>query len=156
MTERRTAKRNSLSEILVNMQETADGLHDGNLTDNALKIFNLLSTSDRKTFLRKAIFLLKAHDESCRQDGHILVCIPDPDKEDLTIKSSEVESERKKIDDLNAGENLKLRTWLIKIFFLISIFGTIMVIFFGFIYGNPSESASDALSNLNKVFSILF
>lgn len=156
MVERRNVKRNSLSEILQNMQEAADGLHDGNLPDNTLKIFNLLSLNDRKTFLRKAVFLLKAHDASCREEGHIVVKIPDPDKADLTIKSTEVETERKTIDDLNSEENFRMRSWLIKVFFSISIAGFLTVVYFGIVYGSSSNTLSDSASNFNKIISILF
>ena len=62
-------QRLTITQILDLMQRNADEQYNGDLPNNALAIFNQLSTGDKKTYLRKSLLLLWEEQITLAQSG---------------------------------------------------------------------------------------
>lgn len=142
----------SISQILEFMQNTADEEYLGDLQNNMLAIFNQLSLGDKKTFLRKSLMLHWEQQIDLAKGGMQDVVV---DKE-LTIDRTSVDLERKSIKDLNYEEQIKLKSWFMKVTFLVGTALFIAIIAFTYYTGGADpENAKGVLGYLKDLFELL-
>lgn len=119
---RKELPRLTVSQVVDKMQHVADVDYKGDLQNNILPIFNEMPPGDKRTYLRKSLLLHWEKQIELANNGMQDVVI-DKDK-DTRIDPSSVAAERKQISDFNYHEQVKLKSWLIKAFFL----GSLMLI----------------------------
>lgn len=96
----------NIKKILDQMQDMADERHSGDLQGNVLSIFSQLPSADKKTFLRKSLML--------HWENFIAEETEDIEFSGVKINAEDVRLERENINELNAREQLKLKSWLTK------------------------------------------
>lgn len=140
--ERRVEKRASFSEINEAMQLEADKRYEGNLEDNALTIFNQLTTSEKRTFLRYAVLAIA----SIKKEIAF--------KERAEPPEPHVDSELKKLKEFETEEHQKFVNFLTRLFFTVLIVVFILFVAFAMLYGNE-EIISSIPKRLTEVLDIL-
>ena len=102
------------------MEDEADLSYQGNLEDNVLRIFNMLSTDDKKTFLRHGVRLIWEQRIELSKNTQ-----PDIVIDDITINPVAVASELESISAVDYREQQRLRSFLYMAFFTIGtvVFG---------------------------------
>lgn len=144
-------QRMTITQILDFMQNTADEQYQGDLQNNSLAIFNLLAPGDKKTFLRKSLMLQWEHQIDLAKGGLQDVIID----QELVIDRSSVNLERKSIESLNYAEQVKLKTWLWKVIFLIALLCFIGVVFLTYAMDGAEANHGEILKYLKDLFSLL-
>lgn len=143
----------TISQILTFMQTTADEEYRGDVQNHALAIFNRLSPGDKRTFLRKSLILHWERQIDLAKKGMQDVVI---DKE-LRIDRASVEAERQSIKDVNYEEQIRLRTWVMKLIMTVGLLGFIGTIAFSyFITGTPGSPATSLLKHISTVITFFF
>ena len=143
-------RRLTISQVLDLVQSLADEHYQGDVQTNILSIFNELNSDNKRTFLRKSMML---HWEQQIQ-------LANNDMGDVVLDTEtridrvSVDSERKQISDLNYSEQIKLKSWMIKVFFLLGL------VFFGFFilasYYIGQVDMKTILSHLTAVIEMIF
>ncbi len=162
--ERRTRRsRLTINQILEKMQGEADAEFNGNLPDNVLGIFNTLSTDDKRTFLRRSLDALWKEQINQAQEGLQEIVLqgevsPSGSSEaEVRINPVAVVAERESIDASSAVEQQKLRSWLLRLVFVIMVVMFFVILFFTFFYGeNDMKTLINALGNINTLLELIF
>lgn len=154
--ERRVAARPrpTISQIIENMEAEADLLYQGNLQDNALKIFNSMAVDDRRTFLRNAITVLWERRIELSLRGQVDIVIDDETRFDPYA----IQQEREKIAQQDYEDQMRLRSFILQVMFVASLIMFFSVLFFSYSYGSTSlsgEDISDFVKNTSKVMELL-
>lgn len=164
--ERRAARRPRLtiSQILESMQNEADSEYNGDLPNNALTIFNALSTDDKRTFLRKGLEALWERQIAYAQEGlqeivlagEVVASPGVPAKPEVRISPVEIRSERESIDGAAPEEQKKLRQWLMKLMLVGLFFMFIGIMIFTSFYGTyDAKTIFEAAGNINTLIELL-
>lgn len=148
---RGTKARATINQILEKMEEEADVNYQGNLPDNAVKIFALLPIDDRRTFLRHSLNLLWAKRIELAQKGLQDIVI----EESVRIDPTAVQVERKNLEEADIHEQMKLKTFVFKTFFILGILIFSGILTWSWFYGSSAGNTESLLKNLNKIVEIL-
>ena len=148
---RGTKARATINQILEKMEEEADVNYQGNLPDNAVKIFTLLPIDDRRTFLRHSLNLLWAKRIELAQKGLQDIVI----EESVRIDPTAVQVERKNLEEADIEEQMKLKTFVFKTFFILGILVFSGIMAWSWFYGSSAGNTESLLKNLNKIVEIL-
>jgi hypothetical protein len=148
---RGTKARSTINQILEKMEEEADVHYQGNLPDNAVKIFTWLPIDDRRTFLRHSLNLLWAKRIELAQKGLQDIII----EEKVRIDPTTVLAERKNLEAADIQEQMKLKTFVFKTFFILGILIFSGILTWSWFYGSSAGNTESLLKNLNKIVEIL-
>lgn len=149
---REPRSRLTITQVLDLMQKKADELYEGELQNQALEVFEALSEGDRKTFLRKSLLLHWENQIELAKVGMQDIVID----QDTCIDPVAVEKERKSIEEINVEEQLRLKTWMHKAFFVIGVVCFAIVIGISTIAGNDTgTSSTEMIKQLNAVIELL-
>lgn len=149
---REPRSRLTITQVLDLMQKKADELYEGELQNQALEVFEALSEGDRKTFLRKSLLLHWENQIELAKVGMQDIVID----QDTCIDPVAVEKERKSIEEINVEEQLRLKTWMHKAFFVIGVVCFAIVIGISTIAGNDTgTSSTEVIKQLNAVIELL-
>lgn len=149
---REPRSRLTITQVLDLMQKKADELYEGELQNQALEVFEALSEGDRKTFLRKSLLLHWENQIELAKVGMQDIVID----QDTCIDPVAVEKERKSIEEINVEEQLRLKTWMHKAFFVIGVVCFAIVIGISTIAGNDTgTSSTEMIKQLNVVIELL-
>lgn len=153
MTDRRKGAkpRMTITQILDFMQQVADDEYQGDLQNNSLAIFSQLSVGDRKTFLRKSLMLHWEHQIDLAKGGMQDVVID----QELVIDRHSVDQERQAIESLNYAEQVKLKTWLWKVIFVIAMLSFIAIVSITYFMGGEQIDTGEILEYLKDLFKLL-
>lgn len=141
----------TLTQILDQMQQVADSEYGGDLQNNALPVFTKLATNDKKTLLRKSLLLIWEHQVEMAKASMQDIVID----QETRIDQEAVVAERKKIEDVNAEEQIKLKTWFHKVVFIVGVLLFIAVVAGSLMVGGSGVSVTDMLKDLQKIFELL-
>lgn len=138
-------------QVMEKMQRLADEQHGGALRENVIEIFEQLHPVDRQTFLKKSLIL---HWESAIDRAkEALEDIP-VDRE-TSIDMGVVQHERKDLSAVDAEEQIKLKTWMNKAFFVtgvtVFVLASVFVFVFGNMGGDKTSTMMDILLNIIDV-----
>lgn len=138
-------------QVMEKMQRLADEQHGGALRENVIEIFEQLHPVDRQTFLKKSLIL---HWESAIDRAkEALEDIP-VDRE-TSIDMGVVQHERKDLSAVDAEEQIKLKTWMNKAFFVtgvtVFVLASVFVFVFGNMGGDKTSTMMDVLLNIIDV-----
>lgn len=145
--DRRNDRRASIKDILISLQREADNNYNGQLSDNALTIFNMLSVGEKRTFLRHAISMLYNDllERSMRNEVDDVDIDPD-----LKIDFSQVTKERADFGDIEKIEHLKFVNFFTRLLFVILLLLFIAFSYFVMTYGveNPGQAILEKLVDI--------
>ncbi len=148
---RGTKARATISQILEKMEEEADVHYQGDLPNNAVKIFTWLPIDERRTFLRHSLNLLWAKRIELAQKGLQDIII----EEKVRIDPNAVQVERKNLEEADIHEQMKLKTFVFKTFFILGILIFSGILTWSWFYGSSAGNTESLLKNLNKIVEIL-
>ena len=148
---RGTKARATISQILEKMEEEADVHYQGDLPNNVVKIFTWLPIEDRRTFLRHSLNLLWAKRIELAQKGLQDIII----EEKVRIDPNAVQVERKNLEEADIHEQMKLKTFVFKTFFILGILIFSGILTWSWFYGSSAGNTESLLKNLNKIVEIL-
>lgn len=146
-----TVPRLTITEILEKMQQMADASHQGDLQNNVLTVYNQLSLDDKRTFLRKSLMALWESQIDLATKGMQDVVVD----QNLRISPEAVETERKTIETVNYEEQVKLKTWMHQVAFVLGIGSFIAVIGITFVVGGNGASVSELTKTLGEITKLL-
>ena len=149
---RGTKARATISQILEKMEEEADVHYQGDLPNNVVKIFTWLPIEDRRTFLRHSLNLLWAKRIELAQKGLQDIIIIE---EKVRIDPTAVQVERKNLEEADIHEQMKLKTFVFKTFFILGILIFSGILTWSWFYGSSAGNTESLLKNLNKIVEIL-
>ena len=149
---RGTKARATISQILEKMEEEADVHYQGDLPNNVVKIFTWLPIDDRRTFLRHSLNLLWAKRIELAQKGLQDIIIIE---EKVRIDPTAVQVERKNLEEADIHEQMKLKTFVFKTFFILGILIFSGILTWSWFYGSSAGNTESLLKNLNKIVEIL-
>lgn len=140
-------------QVLDKMQRVADEQHGGALRENVMEIFESLHPIDRATFLKKSLILHWEHDINIAREVLEDVKI---DRE-ISIDLNEVQHERTDLKSLDQEEQIKLKTWMNKAFFIIGVMAFIVMMFLSTVMGSEKGSnLSKMVDALSSVIELVF
>ena len=142
----------TITQILDQMQRVADEEYGGDLQNNVLAIFTKLAAGDKKTLLRKGLLLIWEQQVELAKASMQDIVID----QETRIDQVAVVEERKKIEEVNAEEQIKLKTWIHKVGFVVSILLYVGIIGGTLAIGGTGVSVTDMIKDLQKVFELLF
>lgn len=150
--ERRVGSRASINQILDQMQVTADHEYAGDLNNNALAVFNDLSTNDKRTFLRQSLMLHweRQIDQARHRLDNIVI------DQDLQIDPVEVEKERFSIEELNQIELIKMKTWLNKFLLSAGVVSFMVMVLIAYASDTLTDKTEEYLEILTDVVKLIF
>lgn len=139
-------------QVMDKMQRIADEHHDGALRENVIEIFDQLHPIDRQTFLRKCLILFWEEDIN-----HVSESLKDVkvDKE-TSIDMSVLKSERKDLRQIDAEEQIKLKTWMNKAFFVIGAMSFAVIAAVTLITGElGGKKVNTLIDNLSTIIDLV-
>lgn len=145
------AVRMTIKQILDFMQNEADARFEGDLQNNVGEIFPMLALQDQKTFFRKSLMLHWEHQIDLAKKDLQDVSVD----HDVTIDRSSIVTERKSIQEINFEEQVKLKTWMQKSFFVFGVLAFFGVIGYTHYVSGGSIDVNSVMEHLENIIKLL-